>query len=106
MQLVGFDTMLGDACLVITGEGHSDRQTLMGKLPMRILEHSKRCGVPVWLVSGGVDDVEEMMAAGFSRVVAVTPKNMDLSEARRKDVAKRNISIACGKIYNENQKKW
>lgn len=105
LQLVGFDTMLGEACLVITGEGHSDRQTLMGKLPMRILEHSKRCGVPVWLVSGGVDDEEEMMAAGFSRVVAVTPKNMDLSEAMRKDVAKRNISIACGKIYNENQKK-
>ena len=52
-----------------------------------------------------VDDGEEMMAAGFSRVVAVTPKNMDLSEAMRKDVAKRNISIACGKIYNENQKK-
>ena len=101
LQLVGFDTMLRDACLVITGEGHSDRQTLMGKLPMRILEHSKRSGVPVWLVSGGVDDEEEMMAAGFSHVVAVTPKDMELSEAMRKEVAKRNVSIACGKIYNE-----
>lgn len=101
LQLVGFDTMLRDACLVITGEGHSDRQTLMGKLPMRILEHSKRSGVPVWLVSGGVDDEEEMMAAGFSHVVAVTPKDMELSEAMRKEVAKGNVSIACGKIYNE-----
>lgn len=101
LRLVGFDTMLRDARLVITGEGHSDRQTLMGKLPMRILEHSKRSGVPVWLVSGGVDDEEEMMAAGFSRVVAVSPKDMELSEAMRKEVAKRNVSIACGKIYNE-----
>lgn len=40
---VGFDTLIQDADLVITGEGHSDRQTLMGKLPQRILEHVLKC---------------------------------------------------------------
>lgn len=33
------DVLIKNADLVITGEGHSDRQTLMGKLPQRILEH-------------------------------------------------------------------
>lgn len=39
LREIGFDEMILDADLVITGEGHSDRQTLMGKLPQRILEH-------------------------------------------------------------------
>ena len=40
---IGFDALIQDADLVITGEGHSDRQTLMGKLPQRILEHVLKC---------------------------------------------------------------
>jgi glycerate kinase len=39
---IGFDALILDADLVITGEGHSDRQTLMGKLPQRILEHGAK----------------------------------------------------------------
>ena len=38
-----------NADLVITGEGSADRQTLMGKLPMGILKHSRN--VPVCLQS-------------------------------------------------------
>ena len=40
---IGFDTLILNADLVITGEGHSDKQTLMGKLPQRILEHVLKC---------------------------------------------------------------
>ena len=40
---IGFDVLIQNADLVITGEGHSDRQTLMGKLPQRILEHVLKC---------------------------------------------------------------
>ena len=40
---IGFDVLILDADLVITGEGHSDKQTLMGKLPQRILEHVRKC---------------------------------------------------------------
>lgn len=35
LDLSGFDRLLADTGLVITGEGHADRQTLMGKLPER-----------------------------------------------------------------------
>ena len=40
---IGFDALILDADLVITGEGHSDKRTLMGKLPQRILEHVLKC---------------------------------------------------------------
>lgn len=40
---IGFDALIQNADLVITGEGHSDKQTLMGKLPQRILEHVLKC---------------------------------------------------------------
>ena len=40
---IGFDALILDADLVITGEGHSDKQTLMGKLSQRILEHVLKC---------------------------------------------------------------
>ena len=91
LQAVGFDELLKDADLVITGEGHSDKQTLMGKLPQRILEHCLAQGKKVWLVSGGISDEQALLDAGFDRVIAVTPKNMPLEEAMEPEVAKENI---------------
>lgn len=43
LEEIGFDVLIQNADLVITGEGHSDKQTLMGKLPQRILEHVLKC---------------------------------------------------------------
>ena len=86
---IGFDAFIQDADLVITGEGHSDRQTLMGKLPQRILEHG--ANQKIWLVSGGVSDWQAMLDAGFDRVIQVTPDSMPLEEAMKPDVARNNI---------------
>ena len=86
---IEFDALIQDADLVITGEGHSDRQTLMGKLPQRILEHG--ANQKIWLVSGGVSDRQAMLDAGFDRVIQVTPDSMPLEEAMKPDVARNNI---------------
>ena len=88
LDAVNFDYLVADADLVITGEGHSDKQTLMGKLPMRILQRSKKHQAEVWLVSGGISDKESLLAAGFDRVIAVTPEDMPLSEAMNPKIAK------------------
>lgn len=90
-ELCGFDRMIADADLVITGEGHADRQTLMGKLPFRVLLRSSPYGIPVWLVAGKVDDKRELLSAGFSRVDAISPESMDEAEAARPTTAARNI---------------
>ena len=111
---IEFDALIQDADLVITGEGHSDKQTLMGKLPQRILEHVLKCkksdkshvacsqlagdykspdsSFPlVWLVSGGVSDRQVMLNAGFDRVIQITPDSMPLEEAMKPDVVRNNI---------------
>jgi glycerate kinase len=41
----------------LTGEGRSDRQTLLAKAPFVVAQHAARHGVPVTLVSGAVDPV-------------------------------------------------
>ncbi len=95
LREIGFDEMIRDADLVITGEGHSDRQTLMGKLPQRILEHVLKnkatTDQQIWLVSGGVNEKQALLDAGFDQVLAVSPQNMDLEEAMNPEIAKRNI---------------
>lgn len=98
LREIGFDEMIQDADLVITGEGHSDRQTLMGKLPQRILEHVLKnkatTDLQIWLVSGGVSEKQTLLDAGFDQVLAVSPQNMDLEEAMNPEIAKRNIANA------------
>ena len=98
LREIGFDEMIRDADLVITGEGHSDRQTLMGKLPQRILEHVLKnkatTDLQIWLVSGGVSEKQTLLDAGFDQVLAVSPQNMDLEEAMNPEIAKRNIANA------------
>ena len=98
LREIGFDEMIRDADLVITGEGHSDRQTLMGKLPQRIFEHVLKnkatTNQQIWLVSGGVSEKQTLLDAGFDQVLAVSPQNMDLEEAMNPEIAKRNIANA------------
>ena len=98
LREIGFDEMIRDADLVVTGEGHSDRQTLMGKLPQRILEHVLKnkatTDQQIWLVSGGVSEKQALLDAGFDQVLAVSPQNMDLEEAMNPKIAKRNIANA------------
>lgn len=91
LDLTDFNGKIKDADLIITGEGSADRQTLMGKLPQRILMRGKHFGVPVALVAGGVEDREELLSAGFSFVESITPEGMPLEEAIKKEVAFSNL---------------
>ena len=103
LDAVGFEHLVADAKLVITGEGHSDKQTLMGKMPQKILERAKNANgaIPVWLISGGISDKEALLSAGFDKVIAVTPEDMPLEEAMKPETAKELlINIANNEIHN------
>ena len=89
LNTIQFKEMAKDADLIITGEGSADRQTLMGKLPMGILEQAG--SVPVVLIAGRINDYEELLKAGFAHVICINPPGMPLEEAMRKEVAQRNI---------------
>ncbi len=91
LDTIGFDRMLEDASLVITGEGASDRQTLMGKVPYGILQRAKAHQVPVALIAGRIEDRQELLNAGFSQVVCINPPDLPAEEAMKPKTAKRNI---------------
>lgn len=71
LDIIGFDNELDYVDLIITGEGSSDRQTLMGKVPYEILQRGKRKNIPVWLVAGRIRDRESLLEAGFERVICI-----------------------------------
>ena len=54
-DLLGLDAALEGADWLITGEGRSDRQTLLGKAPFIAARRAAAKGVPATLVSGVVD---------------------------------------------------
>ena len=91
LDTIRFKELVADADLIITGEGSADRQTLMGKLPMGILEQSGQ--TPVFLIAGRISDRKELLNAGFARVECINPPDLPLEEAMRKDVAQHNIMM-------------
>ena len=54
-DLVGLDAAIQGAHWVITGEGRTDAQTLLGKTPLVVSRRGASMGVPVTLISGGID---------------------------------------------------
>ena len=90
LETIHYSEIVKNADLVITGEGSADRQTLMGKLPLGILQQSGN--VPVCLIGGRISDREELLRAGFARVECINPEGISHEEAMRKEVAAQNIS--------------
>lgn len=94
----GFYPSLDGASLVITGEGASDKQTLMGKLPAVILKAGKKKNIPVVLMAGKIGNRDELLQAGFNKVVCINyglPKDVDLLD---KNVASERLSKACSAL--------
>ena len=90
LEAARFSEVVKDADLVITGEGSADSQTLMGKLPVGVLQQSG--GVPVCLIAGRIRDREALLQARFSDVRCINPEGFSLQEAMRPEVARKHIS--------------
>ena len=89
LDLYHFSEVVEGASLVITGEGKSDAQTLQGKLPSGVLKNAK--GTPVALLSGCIENRSDLLAAGFSKVIEVSPPSLPLDLALQPEEAKRNL---------------
>ena len=98
LEAVGFDTLLQNASLVITGEGSADRQTLMGKLPFGILQSAKRHQVPVALIAGRIGDRQQLLDAGFAYVECINPPGLSLEEAMKPAIAQQNIKTTVQRL--------
>ena len=101
LDLSHFDFQIEGADLIITGEGRMDRQSLMGKIPGKILEAGKRKGIPVIAFSGSIADKEILESAGFKGLFATKPDSMPLEEAMKPDIAIQNIKSALASAHLE-----
>ena len=91
LDTVGFDKMLEDADLVITGEGKIDSQTLTGKLPYIVALRTASRNIPVIGICGRAD-VRSLPP--FNMIVPVTPPDMPLRQAMKPFTASENIISA------------
>jgi glycerate kinase len=72
-ELLGLDAALEGADWLITGEGRTDRQTLLGKAPLVAARHAAAKAVPVTLISGSIDrEALPELAAYFTSCHSLT----------------------------------
>ena len=89
---IGFDNLVAGTDLVITGEGCIDSQTLTGKAPYGVAQHALRLGVPVLAIGGQVTvDKAQAGEVGFTDVLQITPPDMPLAMAMKKEIAAENV---------------
>jgi glycerate kinase len=82
LDATGLAQHLGDADLVITGEGRLDGQTIFGKTPIGVAQLAKKHGLPVIGIGGCLrEDVHEVYEHGIDAVFSCVHKAMDLPEA-------------------------
>lgn len=92
LDVVGFDNHLKGTDMILTGEGKSDCQTLMGKVPLGILRRAQCYAIPVSLLSGTIEDRDELLKAGFCHVLSINEEDTrPLRELLRKEVASDNL---------------
>lgn len=87
LDISRFKERITGANLIVTGEGRIDRQSLMGKIPGKILQIGKEYDIPVIALAGCVEDEVMLREAGFAGVYATKPASMTLKEAMKREVA-------------------
>ena len=91
LNINAFDDAINSASLIITGEGKSDVQTLMGKVPHGVLKHGKEHDIPVWLISGGIEN-RDILVRHFALVKSINEGDeRPLATLMQPDVAKENL---------------
>jgi glycerate kinase len=93
MRYAGFFNRLGDADLVITGEGRTDGQTISdGKLCGVVAQESRKAKVPVALLSGALaGDIEDLLSI-FDYAVSISSGEIGLDAMIRN--GPRNLGLA------------
>lgn len=95
LDTIRFDQQIEGADFILTGEGKSDRQTLMGKVPEGILKRATKQAIPVHLLSGALEDTIDLKGAGFASVRSINENDTrPLDVLMQKEVAMEKMKIA------------
>lgn len=102
LQEIGFEKHILNADVVITGEGRLDAQTAMGKAPVGVAKIAKKYNKKVIAFAGSVSDGAEVLREqGIDEFYGITPSEMPLETAMKKDVAYKNLYNTVQKVMFE-----
>lgn len=83
LDTVGFDKLLEDADLVVTGEGRIDSQSIRGKVVIGVARRAKAAGVPVSAIVGDIGDgTEAAYELGVSGIFSTNRVAVPFSQAK------------------------
>lgn len=91
LETQNFAEQIRTADLIITGEGKSDKQTVMGKVPYGILTEARKLNIPVILIAGGIEDTDILTHAGFHGIFSITPSPVTPEKAMQPEFTRMNI---------------
>ncbi|MGL5966920.1 MAG: glycerate kinase [Kluyvera sp.] len=96
-EALHLDALVADACLVITGEGRMDSQTIHGKVPVGVARVAKRYHIPVIGIAGSLTaDVGVVHQHGIDAVFSVLYRICSLDDAL--EHAGENVRMAARNI--------
>ena len=98
LEAIRFADIIKRCDLVVTGEGRLDSQTMMGKTPSGVLQMAKSQGIPCVAIGGAIEKCKELEQSGFAVMLSVTPEDMPLAQAMRREVAMANVERAAEQI--------
>ena len=94
-----FEEKIPGADLIITGEGSIDRQSLMGKIPGKILQIANKHHIPVIGISGIAKDRDLLKQAGFKEIYTTKPDSMTIEKAMKPGIAEQNLKNTVLSIF-------
>ena len=85
LEVTGFDAILKDCDLVLTGEGRIDGQTTRGKVVASVARRAGRAGVPVVALAGSVEEGAEaqLRPEGLTAALSIVNGPLSVEEAMR-----------------------
>ena len=102
LEALAFDRELQDCDLVITGEGCTDSQTLMGKVIYGVGQHARAQGVPVIAISGALQTgYQDLYQEGITALFSTCRQVCTLDQAL--DNARQNLTEAAARRVPFNQ---
>ena len=82
LDLIGFDSLITNADLIVTGEGRTDWQSCFGKVMQGVGDRAKKHGIPVTALCGGLGKgYEQIYEHGIDSIMTTVDGPMPLSKA-------------------------
>lgn len=94
-DLLGLEAAIGEADLIVTGEGRLDGQTLHGKAPAGVAGLARRLGKPVVAFAGAVEESSrDLLLESFDWIAPIDPGGLPAPEAMRRAADRLRATVA------------